>query len=201
MARLAVVVGGVWLLVGCSAAELDAFNDGMNCINAYPNNTLAQNECMYRMNAYREQQRTNDLAQWCNSEVLTPLDRSLKWLSRESPAFEKDYQAMFAWVHEVGDHYDYYCDSPETRRSAPQMCDKALLQDGLNEINTLLTRIDPLVTEDQRVQNLVQAYNNECMSLQGAEWMDVGSNAQFFNDVREDLVGWRDAFSYALANW
>src|SRR5690554_5068530 len=154
MARLAVVVGGVWLLVGCSAAELDAFNDGMNCINAYPNNTLAQNECMYRMNAYREQQRTNDLVQWCNNEVLTPLENSFKWLNRELPVFERDYKTMYAWVHEASDYYDYYCDSAETRQSAPQMCDKTPLQSGLNDINTLLARVDPLLTEENRVQGL-----------------------------------------------
>ncbi|CUA83950.1 hypothetical protein [Pseudidiomarina woesei] len=201
MKRFVVVIGAVWLLVGCTAAELEAFNDSMNCVNAYPNNTAAQNQCMRQVQSYRDQQRTNQLVVWCNNELVRPMAKSENWLSANLSSFETDYGYTVKWLNRVGSQYNYYCASAEQRRADSANCERRMLEDPLNEVNSLLVRVEPIITEENRFQGLADAYNNHCMSLNGATWQDVGSNTEFLMRIRADLIGWRDGLVQALATW
>lgn len=199
-AKLSVMALSAWLLVGCTAAELDALNDSLRCVNEFPNDTYRQNQCISYMNEAREVDQYNALLDWCQTYAVRPIQASSPKLDRDIENFDRKFESLRSRIDQVAGYYSNYCDTPERRR-ANSNCQYQQMQGFLNEISALQVEVARLQPEEVRVNSLFTTFNNECLSLDGAQYMPYSSNAPFLADRKEFLDGGAAELRAYLANW
>ncbi|MDX1705574.1 hypothetical protein [Pseudidiomarina sp.] len=199
-AKLSMMALSAWLLVGCTAAELDAFNDSLRCVNEFPNDTYRQNQCISYMNEARETEQHNALYDWCQAYAIRPIQAASPKLDRDIEAFDRKFESLRSRVEQVADYYGDYCNTPQQRR-ANSNCQYQQMQGFLNEFNALQVEVARLQPEEARVNNLFTTFNNECLGLDGAQYMPYSSNAPYLADRRAFLEGAAAELRAYLANW
>ncbi len=199
-AKLSVMTASLWLLVGCTAAELDALNDSLRCVNEFPDDTYRQNQCISYMNEAREIDQHNALVDWCNTYAVGPLRSAAPKLNRDIINFDNKFKSLLDRVEQVSGYYSDYCYTPTMRR-ANAGCKYDQMQGFLNEVVALQYEVARLQPEEVRVSNLVASYNNECLSLPQAQYMEHPDNTAYLAARKEYLEGAGQELRTYLAEW
>ncbi|KFZ30419.1 hypothetical protein IDSA_10170 [Pseudidiomarina salinarum] len=142
-AKLSVMAVSAWLLAGCTAAELDALNDSLACVNEFPNDTYRQNQCISYMNEAREVDQYNALLNWCQTYAVRPIEAASPKLERDIETFDRNFESLRTRIGQVSGYYSDYCDTPERRRSNSSNADyladrKEFLEGGAQELRAYL---------------------------------------------------------------